>query len=303
MASPTSADAQIDASTSLSYWSKTAPTISGMLGGYPQVSTIDLRSSYAFITKLLRLYPHPFSSTASLYPTSPEKAHATRSRSGTEETNGAETDEEGVEDGDKPANRKEGEKSLPFTRGLDCGAGIGRVTAGFLSRVCEVVDVVEPIAAFSAKIKDVKMAGSGKVGEVYTCGLECFAPKISSQPLAMGGPLYDLIWIQWCIGHLTDAQLTQFLGNCKTWLRPGGWLIVKENMSTTKAVVEGSVQSVDIFDEVDSSVTRCDGTFRRLFKEARWRVERTEVQRGFEGVAKGLLPVRIYALRPEKDAA
>jgi protein N-terminal methyltransferase len=33
--------------------------------------------------------------------------------------------------------------------GADCGAGIGRVTEGFLSDVCEVVDIVEPVEKFT----------------------------------------------------------------------------------------------------------------------------------------------------------
>jgi protein N-terminal methyltransferase len=59
---------------------------------------------------------------------------------------------------------------------------------------------------------------------------------------------YDLIWNQWCLGHLTDAQLTEYLKKCARGLRPDGWIVVKENMSTSDK---------DVFDEVDSSVTRC----------------------------------------------
>jgi protein N-terminal methyltransferase len=58
---------------------------------------------------------------------------------------------------------------------------------------------------------------------------------------------YDLIWNQWCLGHLTDAQLVEYLEKCGKVVRPGGWIIVKENLSTTEE---------DQFDETDSSVTR-----------------------------------------------
>lgn len=58
---------------------------------------------------------------------------------------------------------------------------------------------------------------------------------------------YDLIWNQWCLGHLTDAQLMEYLKKCKGVLKEGGWIVVKENMSTS---------GEDIFDDVDSSVTR-----------------------------------------------
>lgn len=51
---------------------------------------------------------------------------------------------------------------------------------------------------------------------------------------------------QWCVGHLTDAELVAYLGRCKTGLRERGIIVVKEN------IAEGD----DVFDDEDSSVTR-----------------------------------------------
>lgn len=163
-------------------------------------------------------------------------------------------------------------------RGVDCGAGIGRITAGFLSTVCEVVDVVEPVEKFAQEVKGQKMVGSGCVGRVYVTGLEDWAPEAQ----------YDLIWNQWCLGHLTDKQLLAYLERCKKALTADGWVIVKENMGT-------NVNGEDVFDQQDSSVTRTDQKFRKLFKEAGMRLVKTELQRGFP---KGLYPVRFYALKP-----
>lgn len=60
---------------------------------------------------------------------------------------------------------------------------------------------------------------------------------------------YDLVWVQWCVGHLTDDQLSQFLIRCKLVLNPaGGVIVLKENNSTA---------GEDLFDHVDSCVTRC----------------------------------------------
>ncbi len=39
-----------------------------------------------------------------------------------------------------------GKQLLP--RAVDCGAGIGRITQGLLAKVCDVVDLVEPVAQF-----------------------------------------------------------------------------------------------------------------------------------------------------------
>ncbi len=166
-----------------------------------------------------------------------------------------------------------------MSRGVDCGAGIGRVTAGFLSKVCEVVDVVEPIQKFAEVAKETKMAGRGRVGDIFVKGLEDWDPNGQ----------YDLIWNQWCLGHLTDKQLVAYLARCKKAVVNGGWIVVKENMSTDR-------NGEDMFDEVDSSVTRTDGKFRKLFEEAGLKIIKTELQTGFP---KGLFPVRFYALQPD----
>lgn len=228
-ASAQSPDDQISNSDALAYWNSVSPTVNGMLGGYPQLSRIDLRGSANFLSKLRRLCA----------------PHDTR-------------------------------KTL--RRGVDCGAGIGRVTMGFLSKVCDVVDVVEPVEKFAAEVKSAKMIGNGLLGETYVTGLEDWNPEIQ----------YDLIWNQWCLGHLTDKQLVAYLKRCSKTLTSEGWIVVKENLSTTK-------DEADAFDPVDSSVTRTDKKFRKIFEETGLLLVKTELQPGFP---KELYPVRFYALRP-----
>ena len=113
---------------------------------------------------------------------------------------------------------------------------IGRITEGLLLGIAEKVDIVEPIAKFSENLK-----GKAGIGEIFNVGLEDWSPQES------GELKYDLIWNQWCLGHLTDAQLTTYLEKCQKVLKTDGLIIVKENMSTSGG---------DVFDEVDSSVTR-----------------------------------------------
>ncbi|KAI9702383.1 MAG: Alpha N-terminal protein methyltransferase 1 [Candelina mexicana] len=186
-------DSRINPTAALTYWSSIPPTINGMLGGYPQISTVDLRGSSLFLSKLRRLSP----------------------------------------------------KSSPTTlhRGVDCGAGIGRVTLGFLSKVCEVVDVVEPLDKFAMEVREGDtfegLRKEGKIGQVFVQSLEDWEPR--------GG--YELMWNQWCLGYLTDERLVAYLQRCKGVLAEGGWIVVKENMNTHP---EGE----DVFDEADSSVTR-----------------------------------------------
>ena len=236
MGRPLDPDEQVSTASAVNYWSNVPATIDGMLGGYPQVSRIDLRGSLSFIEKLRR----------------------SRADAGT------------------PADEPRW-----LARGVDCGAGIGRITQGALMRVCNVVDIVEPIANFANEAKkactdDADM--SQQLGQVYVAGLQDWHPQ---------GIQYDLIWNQWCLGHLKNEALVEYLRQCKQVLAPGGWIVAKENISPT----------VDDYDDLDSSVPRTDATFLAVFEEAGLKVVRTELQHGLPK-ALGLFPVRSYALQP-----
>jgi len=169
-----------------------------------------------------------------------------------------------------------GKSERKVERAVDCGAGIGRITEGLLLGIAGNVDIVEPIAKFSDNLK-----GKDGIGRIFNVGLEDWSPQES------GESKYDLIWNQWCLGHLTDAQLTTYLEKCQNVLNEDGLIIVKENLSTS---------GEDVFDELDSSVTRCDQKFRDIFEKARLRIKKTEIQKG---LPKELYPVRVYALVPE----
>ena len=170
------------------------------------------------------------------------------------------------------------EPSGLLSRGVDCGAGIGRITAGFLSKACKIVDIVEPVEKFANEVRGQTMSGEGKIGEVYVSALQDWQPAEK----------YDVIWNQWCLGHLTDQELQKYLVKCQAALREGGWIVVKENMSS-------DAFGKDLFDEVDSSVTRTDRKFRAIFEAVDLRIVETELQKGFP---EKLFPVRCYALQP-----
>ncbi|KAH7308711.1 alpha-N-methyltransferase NTM1 [Stachybotrys elegans] len=166
----------------------------------------------------------------------------------------------------------------PVANALDGGAGIGRITQGLLVQIAENVDVVEPEEKFTRLLVD-----KPGVGHIFNVGLQDWQPPADTQ--------YDLIWTQWCVGHLTDEQLVQFLQVCKGALRPEtGIIVMKENLSTS---------GVDVYDPTDSSVTRQDKKFLQLISRAGLKVIRQEVQRGIPETMKlRLLPVKMYALRP-----
>ncbi|KAJ5587863.1 Alpha N-terminal protein methyltransferase 1 [Penicillium hispanicum] len=168
-----------------------------------------------------------------------------------------------------------------FRLGVDCGAGVGRVTEGFLSHVCEVVDAVEPVEKFTHVLRESKLKQEGVVGDIWTVGLEDWHPQKN----------YDLIWTQWCVGHLTDAQLIEYIARCRGSLAKTGLMVVKENLSTDP-------RNQDMYDDLDSSVTRTDAKFRQIFDAAGMDVIKSEIQTGFPKQFK-LLPVKSYALRPK----
>jgi len=235
----TAPDASISHQDAIRYWNSVTPTVNGMLGGYPQISRIDLQGSANFISKLRRKSTLP----------------------------------SGVPKSKPPL----------LARAVDCGAGIGRITAGFLVNVAELVDIVEPVVKFTDEISTgqsfLPWREQGKIGQIYNLGLEDWTPTQQ----------YSLIWNQWCVGQLTDAQLQAYLQRCATMLENGGWIVVKENLSTT-------ISDEDTFDDVDSSVTRSDPNFRAIFEAANLKIVATEIQKGFP---KDLYPVRIYALQPQ----
>lgn len=162
---------------------------------------------------------------------------------------------------------------------VDIGAGIGRVTRDMLHKFSDKVDLVEPVMPFveQMKVELAPLVEHGKIGTVYDVGMQSWTPEAGK---------YWLIWCQWCVGHLPDAEFVQFLERCKAGLQPNGTIVVKEN----------NAPSEDVYDETDSSVTRSNATFQKLFQQAGLKLIATELQRG---LPRELFKVRMYALKPE----
>ncbi|KAM9919737.1 hypothetical protein OXX80_012627 [Metschnikowia pulcherrima] len=163
---------------------------------------------------------------------------------------------------------------------IDMGAGIGRITRDFLWKISDRCDLLEPVKPFVAQMHQelVPVAQTGKLGDIYDIGMQ----EWQCSPEKMGR--YWLVWCQWCVGQLPDAELVQFWARCKDALMPNGTLIVKENIAPVE----------DIFDPTDSSVTRTDAKFRQLFQMAGYKLIASDVQKG---MPKELYPVRMYCLK------
>lgn len=87
---------------------------------------------------------------------------------------------------------------------LDCGAGIGRVTKFLLTKYFDKVDLVEQNQQFLEKAHHF-IDNPNKIGTMYASGLQNFKPDKK----------YDIIWNQWVLGHLEDADLIEYFITCQ----------------------------------------------------------------------------------------
>ncbi|XP_077334567.1 N-terminal Xaa-Pro-Lys N-methyltransferase 1 isoform X1 [Lithobates pipiens] len=157
---------------------------------------------------------------------------------------------------------RDGSHKVDSSYALDCGAGIGRITKRLLLPLFKKVDMVDVTDEFLSKAKSYLGEDGKRIGNFYCSGLQEFAPEPNR---------YDVIWIQWVIGHLTDSHLVEFLKRCKTGLRPNGIIVIKDNMAT-----EGV-----IMDDVDSSICRDVDMVCRIIRQAGLSVLAQERQENF----------------------
>ncbi|CAN0273365.1 unnamed protein product [Discosporangium mesarthrocarpum] len=160
-------------------------------------------------------------------------------------------------------------------RAADCGAGIGRITKHLLLQRYDFVDLVEQSPRLLRAAP--KYIGPERHRAEYLCyGLQDFVPENES---------YDLVWIQWVVGHCTDVDLLRFIKRSQAALKPGGIIVIKDN------VCEGDVAFV--VDSVDSSITRSLGYFRSLFNHGGCRIVYEHTQGSFPDE---IFPVYMFAL-------
>ena len=162
-------------------------------------------------------------------------------------------------------------------KALDCGAGIGRLTKLLLTTVFDSVDLLEQNPKFVEEAP--AYLGTEKAAKVekFICsGLQSFTPEQKH---------YDVIWIQWVLGHLTDEDFVAFFKRCKLGLKENGIIVVKENIS---------FHDEPEFDQKDSSYTRPRENIMQLFERSGLNLLKEEKQKHFP---KELYEVRMFALQ------
>ncbi|KAF8550447.1 hypothetical protein OG21DRAFT_1487767 [Imleria badia] len=274
----------------LQYWETQPASLDGVLGGFGTGSLprVDALGSRQF---LLDLIPDLRSVSSAIRPL----------RSG-------DPDPDPAPDPPKPKR----------CRALDVGAGIGRVTADVLLHLVSDVVVVEPVPSFieeahrrcqgTSTSEESTVAGWTGIGDrtksvsFFKRPLQDFDPARpgrGTEALERLGYIpgdddadsgFDVIWCQWCLGHLNDEDLVAFLRRSTAALRDStSVIIVKENLCAEKKAPR------TVFDEQDSSWTRSDLAFKKIFEDAGLHLVRQKIQRGLPA---GLYPVKMYALRP-----
>lgn len=269
----------------LQYWENTPATLNGVLGGFGTgtLPRVDPLGSRQFAQSLL---PYTVRIKSVLRPLA-------------------------ADDDSKPPLRR--------IRALDVGAGIGRVTANVLLHLVDDVVMVEPIPKFVEQAVNTAekwngISGKEKSVTFLTGPLQRFDPRKTVKengeefmPRRMGWTPppteenesgYDIVWCQWALGHLSDADLVTFFKQARESLRKSptgraqedGLVVVKENVCRDSHDGEPAV----VFDYDDSSVTRSNLKWLQIFKEAGLTLVRDKVQ---EGLPDGLFEVRMYALR------
>ncbi|KAM7530361.1 hypothetical protein LguiB_033771 [Lonicera macranthoides] len=163
---------------------------------------------------------------------------------------------------------------------LDCGAGVGRVTKNLLIRYFNEVDLLEPVLHFLEAAREnlapqnLMVSEMHKASNFYCVPLQEFTPDAER---------YDVIWVQWCIGHLADDDFVSFFKRATVGLKPGGLFVMKENIARNGFVL----------DEEDKSVTRSDLYFKELFHQCGLHIFKSKDQKGFPAE---LFAVKMYAL-------
>ncbi|XP_043941206.1 alpha N-terminal protein methyltransferase 1B [Protopterus annectens] len=194
----------------------------GMMGGFTELSDVDIKSSQKFLAKLI-----------------------------------------------------EGPCKVGTEFVLDCGSGIGRVSKSVLLPIFSNVELVDMMEHFLVEGQSYLEDEGEKIEAFYCYSLQDFTPEFRK---------YDIIWIQWVTGHLTDKHLLEFLIHCKCALRENGVIVIKDNVARHGCRL----------DPVDSSVIRDINILHTIIRKSGMDVLYAEKQKGFPEVC---VPVWMLAVQ------
>jgi len=163
--------------------------------------------------------------------------------------------------------------------GVDCGAGVGRITQFLLSKKLARIDLIEPCEKLidTARLELPKTLTPQQTGLYINLPLQEWEPEPSK---------YDLMWHQWVLLYLTDADCVSYLRRCRAALTPNGFICVKENVA---------LKGQFLVDTDDHSVTRTLDQYKALFVAAGLKIVCQVRQARWPS---HLFPVLMWALAP-----
>lgn len=173
-------------------------------------------------------------------------------------------------------------------RALDVCAGVGRVTESVLLSLARSVDLFDASDQLIDAAR-LRLAWAGERVRQFICvAMEDFRPAPAT---------YDIVWIQWCVGYLSDDDLVAFLRRCRASLAPNGVIVVKDNVADADTLSDQEELHAGTFlvDDEDGSVIRLRPHLERLFDVSG--LERVATRPAAELHCDELHPVATYVLR------
>ncbi|KAM4640731.1 N-terminal Xaa-Pro-Lys N-methyltransferase 2 [Discoglossus pictus] len=158
---------------------------------------------------------------------------------------------------------------------LDCGSGIGRVSKNVLLPVFSNIELVDMTEPFLEEAQNYLEEEGDRVETLYCYCLQDFTPANRK---------YDVIWIQWVSGYLTDKDLLEFLIRCKYGLKENGVIILKDNVARQGCIL----------DPTDSSVIRDIHILRNIIERSGMTILAEERQPGFPELC---IPIWMIAMQ------
>ena len=159
---------------------------------------------------------------------------------------------------------------IKFVKAIDAGAGVGRVTKLILLKRYDTVQLVEADSGWSKRSK-IYLGRKRSARCTFTCSRieELLPDRDDSRSV-------NLIWLQWTLQYLTDADVVITLEKLAACLIPRtGILIVKENRPYGAARADRFQMDTPV-GSGRYDITRSDNHHRWLFQRAGLTVSQTE---------------------------
>lgn len=163
-------------------------------------------------------------------------------------------------------------RRLCIRAALDGGAGVGRVTKYVLLKRAGHVTLLEPDVAISKQSRRYLGKKRAASCDFLIARLEDYAPQPGT---------FDLVWVQWVLQYLIDADAVRALRQLATGLTATGCIVLKEN----RPYLPGTDHSQFVMDTPGGEnkrfdITRSDAHHQALFRLAGVTV--AECHRGLE---------------------